>query len=91
MQLFVSDCSFISIYPMKAKQDYLKAMKLFAKEVGVPEVLVADHSGEQTSNKSREYCQLIGTTLRVLEEGTLWANRAELYIGLLKEAIRKDL
>ena len=30
-------------------------------------------------------------TLRVLEESTQWANRAELYIGLLKEAIRKDL
>jgi len=27
----------------------------------------------------------------VLEEGTPWANRAELYIGLLKEADRQDL
>ena len=29
--------------------------------------------------------------MRILEEGTPWANRAELYIGLLKEAVRKDL
>jgi hypothetical protein len=33
----------------------------------------------------------IGTTLRVLEEGTPWANKAELYIGLIKEAVRKDM
>jgi hypothetical protein len=26
-----------------------------------------------------------------LEEGTPWANKAELYIGLLKEAVRKDM
>ena len=29
--------------------------------------------------------------LRVLEEGTPWANKAELYIGLIKEAVRKDM
>ena len=29
--------------------------------------------------------------MRILEESTQWANRAELYIGLLKEAIRKDM
>ena len=33
----------------------------------------------------------MGTTLRVLEEGTPWANKAELYIGLIKEAVRKDM
>jgi len=39
----------------------------------------------------RKFCNDIGTTLRVLEEGTPWANKAELYIGLLKEAVRKDM
>ena len=29
--------------------------------------------------------------MRVLEEGTPWANKAELYIGLIKEAVRKDM
>ena len=29
--------------------------------------------------------------LRALEEGTPWANKAELYIGLIKEAVRKDM
>jgi hypothetical protein len=37
------------------------------------------------------FCNEIGTTLRVLEEGTPWSNKAELYIGLIKEAVRKDM
>ena len=28
---------------------------------------------------------------RALEEGTPWSNKAELYIGLIKEAVRKDM
>ena len=48
-------------------------------------------SGEQMSHDIRKYCNDIGTTLRALEEGTPWSNKAELYIGLLKEAVRKDM
>eukprot|EP00957_Ditylum_brightwellii_P107241 8182864-Ditylum_brightwellii.AAC.1 len=29
--------------------------------------------------------------LRVLEEGTPWANKAELYIGPIKDAVQKDM
>ena len=39
----------------------------------------------------QRFCQEIGTTLHVLEEGTLWANKAKLHIGLIKEAVRKDM
>jgi hypothetical protein len=39
----------------------------------------------------RSFYNGIGTTLRALEEGTPWANKAELYIGLIKEAVRKDM
>jgi hypothetical protein len=31
----------------------------------------------------RKFCNEIGTTLRALEEGTPWSNKAELYIGLI--------
>ena len=41
--------------------------------------------------KVRDLCYKIGTYIRVLEEGTPWANREELYIGLLKEAVQKDM
>ena len=30
-------------------------------------------------------------TIRILETGTQWANHAQLYIGLFKEAVRRDL
>ena len=34
---------------------------------------------------------MIGTTLRALEEGTPWSNKAELYIKLMKEAVCKGM
>ena len=37
------------------------------------------------------FCNKIGTTLKLLEQGTQWANRAELYVGLVKEAVRKEI
>jgi hypothetical protein len=43
------------------------------------------------SQDMRKFCNEIGTTLRALEEGTPWSNKAELYIGLIKEAVRKDM
>jgi hypothetical protein len=54
-------------------------------------VLVCDAHPTQKKREVRDYLTQIGTTLRILEANTQWANRAELYIGLLKEATRKDL
>jgi predicted nuclease of restriction endonuclease-like RecB superfamily len=76
---------------MKSKADVLQAVKQFAKEIGAPDALICDAAKAQTSKDMRKYCNEIGTTLRALEEGTPWANKAELYIGLLKEAVRKDM
>lgn len=59
--------------------------------MGLPLALTVDPAEEHTSNFVRKFCHQVGTTLRILEESTQWANRAELYVGLLKEAIRKDL
>ena len=91
MQMYISDKGFVFVVPMKSKGEFIHSLKLFAKEIGVLEALVVDPSGEQTSTKVKLFCQSIGTTLRRLEEGTQWANRAELYIGLFKESVRKDL
>ena len=90
-QIFVSDKEYVAIYFMKSKSEFYDALHMFCKEVGVPQSLVVDPSGEQTSNKVKKLCHQVGTTLRILEESTQWANRAELYIGLFKEAIRKDM
>ena len=46
-------------------------------------------AGEKTSIKLRKLCSNIGTMLGFLEEGTLWENKADLYIGLIKEAVGK--
>ena len=61
----------MSVYPMKATSEYSQALKLFSKEVGAPDILVTgDSSGEQISNEVlKKYCQLIGTTLRLLKKG----------------------
>ncbi len=66
-------------------------MKQFAKDAGMPDVLVCDPHPAQTKGEVQNVCTQIGTTLKVLEAGTQWANFAELYIGLMKEATQKDL
>ena len=91
MQLFVTDKGFVYLVPMKSKSELPQAMKMFAKEIGAPEAFVCDAAPEQVSQEVKQFCHQIGSSLRILEEGTPWANRAELYIGLLKEAVRKDM
>ena len=90
-QLFVTDKGYIYMVPMRSKADVLLAIKQFAKEIGAPDAIVCDASKEQTKTDLKRFLNSIGTTLRVLEEGTPWANRAELYVGLMKEAVRRDM
>jgi hypothetical protein len=90
-QLFVSDKGFVAFYPMKRQADYFLALKQFAKDVGAPEVLVCDPHLAQTKREVPNICTQIGTTLKVLEAEMQWANRVELYIGLMKKATQKDM
>ena len=90
-QLFVTNKGFLYVVPMRTKGDVLHALKAFAKAVGAPEAFVLDPSGEQTSQKVKGILSEIGTALQVIETNTQRANRAELYIGLLKESVRRDL
>eukprot|EP00957_Ditylum_brightwellii_P195211 14872522-Ditylum_brightwellii.AAC.2 len=73
--------------PLKTKGEVLLAVKQFSKEVGAPGAFICNAVGEQTLQPMRSFCANIGTVLRVLEEGTPWANKAELYTGLIKEAV----
>jgi hypothetical protein len=91
IQLFVSDKGFVYVVPMKSKGEFPYALKMFAKEIGVPPALIMDPAGEQTSNKVKKFAREISMTLRILEEHTQWANLAEKYIGLIKQAVRKDM
>jgi len=91
MQLFASNKGFVYVVHMKSKGKFPKALKMFAKEIRVPLALILDPAGEQSSNRMNQFYHEIGTILRHLEEHTQWANLAELYIGLTKEKVRKDV
>ena len=69
----------------------MSTLRLFAKDVGAPKLLVLDPHPTQKKREVKDFCNKIGTTLKVLENETQWADRAELYIGLIKEATRKDM
>ena len=85
MQLFVSDKGFVKVYGMKSESQFTDALKLFCKEVGAPKAIIVDPYSAQKSEKVKQFLNKVGTTLRVLEESTQHADRAELYIGLLKK------
>jgi len=55
MQLFVSDKGFVKVYLMTAVQEFPKALNLFAKDVGAPDILVADPHPVQESNEVRDF------------------------------------
>ena len=87
MQLFVSDTGFIYVYPMKSKSEIPDAVKAFAKEIGVPTCLILVSEGTQQSKELCKITQEMTCPLKFLERATQWANLAELYIDLLKEAV----
>ena len=76
---------------MRKKLKFSKALKLFAKEIGVPLSLISDPSGEQSSNQVKQFAKECQLKLKLLEESTQWANLAERYIGIFKSAVRKDM
>ena len=84
MQIFVSDKGFVKVYPMRSEKEFPSALREFAKDFGAPEILVADPRPSNKNREVKEFCNKIGTTLRLLEQKTQWENRAELYVGLLK-------
>ena len=91
MQLFVSDKGFVYVFPMKDRKEIPKALKKFSKEIDVPVALIFDMSGEQTSNKMKKIAGDMDLTLKMLKISTQYENLAELYIRLMKEAVRKDM
>ena len=76
---------------MKAKTEIIDAVKAFAKEIGVPTAFILDPAGEQRSKELEKVTKKMCCPLKYLKRATQWGNLAELYIGLLKEAVRKDM
>ena len=46
VQIFVTDKGFLYVVPMRSKSEVPQALKQFSKEIGAPDVIVADHSGK---------------------------------------------
>ena len=90
-QIFVTDKVFVYVFPMKIKSEVLQAVNQFAREIGDPDAIISYAAGEQTSKALRKNWSNIGTTLQYLEEGTPLENKAKLFIGLIKEAVCKDI
>ena len=91
MQLFVSDKGYVRVYKMKSQTEFVNALKMFCKEVGAPTAVIVDPHRSQKSAEVKQFLASVGTSLRVLEESTQHADRAELYIGLLKNSVGKDM
>ena len=91
MQLFVSDKGFVKVYGMKSQTEFEDALRLFCKEVGAPRAIIVDPHRSQKSAKVKKFLNSVGTTLQVLEESTQHLDRAELYIGLLKHGVGRDM
>ena len=89
-QLLVTYKGFIYVVSMKYKSKVMQAVKKFVKKIGAPEEIICDMSGGKTLNTLQKFFNEIGTTFRFLGEGTPWAKKVEIYIGLIKEAFQKD-
>ena len=90
-QLFVTDKGFACVILMRTKSEVPDAVKQFSKEVSTPDAIICDASVEQASTCLKKFLCDTGNQLRVLEEETPWTNKAELHVGLIKEATRKDM
>ena len=64
---------------MKLQRDYHAVLRQFEKDVGAPDILVCDPHLSHNSFEVKDFCNKIWTTLKLLEQGTQWENRAELW------------
>ena len=76
---------------MQSQNEFPVALHWFCKQVGVPVNLIIDGHKAQTSSDVKTFYHQVGIMLKILETRTPWANRAKLYIDLLKEAVRRDM
>ena len=91
-QLFVTEFNHVHVSPMKGRKEGVYAsVKEYFKKKGVPVAIVADGATEQVQGETRKLCNLVGCEIRELEKNTSWANRAELYIGIMKSKVRRAM
>ena len=87
-QIFVTDKGFVAAYPLPRKAEVKYSIRQFCKDIGVPTAFICDPAGEQTSKEVRHFILNAGSTLRMLEEKSQWANLAELVIGGVRKLMK---
>ena len=90
-QLFVTDKGYIYVCQLEKESDVRLEINIFTKHIGVSKALVTDGSKAKTSDDVKRFCIKIGTTLKILEQGVLWANLLETCIGILKAIMSKEM
>ena len=78
-------------FSMEKKSYVLLDLNLFAKEIGVPEVLVRVLTEAKISAEVKIVSASIGTTLKMLEQDMPWDNLAELFVSMLKSRVSKEI
>ena len=66
MKFLVSDKGYVFVVPMNSAREFPKALRMFAKEVGVPFYFIADPHPIQKSKEVRQFFHKIRTTLHLL-------------------------
>ena len=76
---------------MTVNIEIINSVKAFAMAIGVPTGLILDSEGTRRSDVPKKAANDRNLWLKFLERRTQWINLAKLYIGLLKEAVCKDM
>ena len=90
-QLYVCDKWFVMIKPMKLQSEFNNTLLFFCKEIGATFPLEMDVHMDQKNNRTKKLCYQVGTNILILVAGNPWANCAEIYISIFKEAVHRDL
>ena len=85
-QLFVCTRSLVmKVYPMRNESEGPDALADFIRDIGVPDAMRTDNSKMQDGQGWRNILRCYGIKLTFTEPHHPWQNRAELYIGRIKE------
>ena len=90
-QLFVMDFGWCNVKTMNLRSELPLVRKSVFKEDGVPEKMICDVAPEHVSGEAARLRQLAYCTIQHLERGTLWSNRFEGHVGIVKINILLDL
>ena len=73
-QVFISDKDCIALHPMESQDEFEPTLHWFCKQIGVLVDLIVDGFSAQKKLSVKRFCDQGGTTLKILECATPWAN-----------------